>query len=155
MDEVRRDAQQPGPFAQSFADQSELKLLQVAKPPMDQSGRSATGADREIAVLDQGDAQSSGRRIQEYAASSYASAHHDEVPARVREEFELRAPGIRCVRQFRPRLGHLQSTDLPSDERSGATKAARPQTIKIVAMKIPATARPGYGRPGILGGPVL
>ena len=78
--EMRRNPQQSGWFTRAFSDESDLELLQVAKPswinredrllvPTAKSSRSIRAA------------RIPGGRVQEGATSGYATADHEEIPA--------------------------------------------------------------------------
>ena len=60
-------------------DQPELECFQVAHPAVHQLGRPAAGAKGEIALLDQGDAAATHRRITRDACSGNAAADDDIV----------------------------------------------------------------------------
>jgi hypothetical protein len=66
-------------FATRLANQGEVELLEVTKPPVDQLTRTARGARREIALFDQRYRETPGRSIERCATAGDTTADDRDI----------------------------------------------------------------------------
>src|SRR5271163_2450524 len=79
---MRRDPPKRLALQQRFADESKLEIFEIAKAAVDEFGRGAGGAGRQIALFAQEDRPAAPRRVSRNSASIDAAADDGEVVAR-------------------------------------------------------------------------
>jgi hypothetical protein len=91
---VRCDAKEDPPLTTRLEDQPEVPVLQVTNPAVDQPGRPAGRATREVGAFEQGNLQSTKGGVARHARTGYSAADYDDVETALPKAFScLSTPG--------------------------------------------------------------
>jgi hypothetical protein len=85
---VRRSGRLPCPLEQRLAHQAEVEVLQVAEAAVDELGRAAGGARREVVALNERHAVPARGRVERDSRAGDPAAHHHQVEALLLQGFD-------------------------------------------------------------------
>ena len=91
---MRREPEQQTAFSKSLANETDLELLEIAEPAVDETRRTATGPDRYVVSFYESCSEPPSRGVEENPAAGDAAANDEQVPAFAGEAAQVARAGL-------------------------------------------------------------